>query len=86
MSRRLGNLQTTLRVQRATWSTKQLRLLTQAAVLSPYRDVASPVHVSCSESVAEVRMSLIRPGLEDFMVGFLQERVSRSDSESPADR
>jgi hypothetical protein len=74
-------------LERESWSEEQRRFLLQAAVLSPYRDVASPVSVSVSGRVASVGISLVRPEaiglLERALERALDER-ERTRLETPA--
>jgi hypothetical protein len=53
-----------LTLQQEHWSEDEVRFLRQAAILSPYRDLASPVRVCCRAHVLTVELGLAQRSSE----------------------
>ena len=74
-------------LERDAWSEEQRRFVLQAAILSPYRNVACPVSVSVSGRMATVSLSLVRPealGLVERSLRSALEERERSRPDLPA--
>lgn len=65
-----------LEFQRARWSEEQLASLRQAALLSPYRDLTSPVGVTRQADVVTVHIGLCHPGAQTQLRHFLEHVIS----------
>lgn len=64
-----------LEFRRSNWSEEDLVALRQALILSPYRDVTSPVSVSRHADVVTVQLGLCHPGAERQVRQFLEHII-----------
>jgi hypothetical protein len=65
-----------LRLRQDHWSDKELSLLRQAAIFSPYRDITSKVTVTCKSHLVTIRLGLTAGSLESPVQRQLEQALA----------